>query len=135
MSARKHRSLERRMELLFLAKNEGIALHCEGGMALANPDLQRLIKEGMLEIRRGSVQGLAYQPKRFRSKEPSENTHCYGNTNITTAILTEKGREELRSIDSAMEKRLQKRYHQRHWWDSSTSRKIIEAEKIGETRE
>ena len=52
MSKDKHRSLGRRLALLREAEKHPIPLHCEGGIAVANPDLQRLAADGLVEIKR-----------------------------------------------------------------------------------
>ncbi len=63
MSRDKHRSKRRRLELLTAAARLadtrgpgfGIALNCERGLAMENPDLQRLLSEGLLELKRPRI--------------------------------------------------------------------------------
>jgi hypothetical protein len=53
MSADKHRSRERQIKLLAKAMEPGgIRINCEGGIKHDDADLERLVEEGLIEIRR-----------------------------------------------------------------------------------
>lgn len=102
MSRDKHRSRDRRIALLQRAIQSRVhgdhaparVLHCRGGMALRNADLQRLVREGMVRITRhswGGEYGKAYAPKRFRMLKAQPFGDCFGRVNITRAVITPKG--------------------------------------------
>lgn len=64
MSKDKHRSRERRLEFLRLANSRPdgrLYLNCHGGLPYDNPDIQRLIKEGLFKLdRTPSFPGIIY---------------------------------------------------------------------------
>lgn len=83
MSKDKHRSKERRLKILSGAASladrfgaaYGIPLNCEEGMALENRDLQRLLRDGLLELKRPRI--------------------GEGKTRLTIAVITPAGRKAL----------------------------------------
>jgi len=106
VSADKHRSRARRLRLLRMAaarwsgpsdRLEGILLHAEGGMAMDNPDLKRLVSEGHLRIVRRNWMGYPLPPKKFLARFMREvhGQSLHGKVNRTFAILTERGRAAL----------------------------------------
>lgn len=102
MSADKHRSRQRRMTLLQDACTKGgIPLHCEGGMAMDNPDLQRLITAGHMKVVRSNHP--KWSAEWARTFRRGEFRLGYGYRGIhgfafrTYAVLTERGRGALRT--------------------------------------
>jgi hypothetical protein len=99
MSADKHRSLDRRKFLLrrALARGGRLMLNHEGGMAMSNPDLQRLVRDGHMQIKRAcphSDRGLPPKwTKRFRQEVFGR--HLHGRTPRTWAYVTDLGRSVL----------------------------------------
>lgn len=101
MSADKHRGRERRLALLRLAagSKQGILLHAEGGMAMRNPDLQRLLLSGHLSLHRVNWMGYPLVPKRFVSRFLREvhGKSLHGRVNRSYATITPRGAAALAS--------------------------------------
>ena len=104
MSADKHRSRGRRLALLLRAASVedsrfGILLHGEGGMAMRDPDLRRLLRNGHLRLRRVDRFGLTSPCKRLPPHSHALARHGrIGVTVVRTyAVLTERGRAALGS--------------------------------------
>lgn len=72
MAKTKHHSLARRVNFL----NKGsISIHCPGGMALSNPDIQRLLADGHMKLARNAWKG------------------CYGySLSRSVVVITDSGR-------------------------------------------
>lgn len=105
MSSDKNKAERRRLDILWAAYRgmsppsgrPGILFHREGGRAIDNPDIQRLIRDGYLEICRISSTGRQLSPKKFAGNFRNDyrhydaHPHLHGQVNVTWGIITEKG--------------------------------------------
>ena len=67
MSKDKGKKLTRRLRILWSISegNRRLIFHREGGMALADPDVQRLVRDGFLKIVRARYSNPRLSPKKF----------------------------------------------------------------------
>lgn len=120
MSKDKHRSLNRRLRLLEWSADGGILFHREGGMAMADHDIKRLVRDGLIRFARQKWRGHCLSPKKFIGNfrrdfghrdehAPREYTHAFGcrphyigqgynlggalhgGVNITRGLITDAG--------------------------------------------
>lgn len=98
MSKDKHRSRDRRLALLRTMRDRGgrIYLHCEGGMAAKNPDLQRLAHEGLAIIARSP--GVPKWSKTFAYFQ-GKHFHSTPMIRRSYAEITEAGRAMLKAAE------------------------------------
>lgn len=91
----KNAAHERRMTLLYRARRGRVLIHCEGGIALKNRDLQRLVRDGYLVI--GRSPGIPKWSKRFKQlTAPGRHFHGTEAIRRSFAKLTPKGEALLR---------------------------------------
>lgn len=84
---------ERRMALLHRACRErGLGIHCEGGMALKNRDLQKLIRDGYLVIER-RPKGIPKISRQFQRDAKMRRFGMHGSAYVrrTVAVPTPAG--------------------------------------------
>ncbi len=76
----------------------GIPFHSEGGMAMRDRQVQRLVREGLVVFKRMTRDGHSLPAKKFTRdfyREVVLPGHLHGNVNRTRGIITPKGREVL----------------------------------------
>ncbi len=93
---KRSKKLNRKLGFLIQAEksNRGIMFHREGGMAMSNPDIKELIRDGLLVFKRKSGGGeYPLPPKKFQGRFMKE---VYGRclcsyVNVTFGCITDKG--------------------------------------------
>lgn len=97
MSSDKNRRERRRMMLLdSSSRGQGLLFHAEGGMAMRDHDIRRLIRERLIVLRRVDRTGQCMPIKGSREfMRHVWRQNLYGNVVLTRGQITDRGRTVL----------------------------------------